>query len=96
MPYDVQYFTLLHKNFLYYLTEVYIMDAVKRARFISRLRRYASNNDLEFRWDESRGKGSHGTVYVGDRRTTVKTGELKPGYVRLLLDQLGLPPDALT
>ncbi|MEE8270906.1 MAG: type II toxin-antitoxin system HicA family toxin [Alphaproteobacteria bacterium] len=75
---------------------MYNTDAMKRARFVSRLRRYASKNDPEFRWDESRGKGSHGTVYVGNRRTTVKLGELKPGYVRLMLDQLGLLADALT
>lgn len=37
--------------------------------FIRRARRYARRNGLEFYLDPTRGKGSHGTVYVGDQRT---------------------------
>ena len=68
---------------------------MKRERLVSRLRRYARKNGLNFLLTASRGKGSHVTIVVGNRRTIVKSGELKPGYVALLLKQLGLPQDAL-
>ncbi len=44
-----------------------------------------------------RGKGSHGTLYYGDRRTTVKhrQAELKPGLLHAMLTQLGLTPEDL-
>ena len=68
---------------------------MKRDRFLSRLRRYGRKNDLAITVDLRKGKGSHAIVRIGGRKTTVKSGELKPGYVALLLKQLGLPPDAL-
>jgi mRNA interferase HicA len=68
---------------------------VKREQLLSRLRRYCRKSGLAFESSAKRGKGSHITVRVGDRTTTVKAGELSPGYVGLLLRQLDLPPDAL-
>jgi hypothetical protein len=41
------------------------------------------------------GKGSHVRLTVNGRTTTIKSGELSPAYVALLLKQLGLPRDAL-
>ncbi len=69
---------------------------MKRDQFLSRLRRHARKNGLPFRVDRLRGKGSHVTVYVGTARTIVKAGELNPGYVKVLLKQLRLPPDAIS
>lgn len=66
-----------------------------RDQFLSCLRRYCRKNGLAFRIDSERGKGSHVRVFVGDRSTIVKAGELKPHIVGLLLRQLGLPKDAL-
>lgn len=43
---------------------------------------------LSFRFDPRRGKGSHGALYVGQRRTIVKLGELKPGTFHGMLKQL--------
>lgn len=63
---------------------------MKRSRFLSRLRRYARNHGLDFKVVKSRGKGSHVTVTLGNKRTIVKSGELKPGYVKILLKQLGV------
>ena len=68
---------------------------MKRDRLISRLRRYARKNGLDFNVFESRGKGSHMTIMLGERRSIVKSGELKPGYVALILKQLGLPRGAI-
>ena len=58
--------------------------------FVRRARRYARKTDLEMRFDPSRGNGSHGLLYVGQRRTVVKRGELKPGTFRAMLKQLGI------
>ncbi len=69
---------------------------MKQNRFISRLRRYARKNGLPFRVDRHRGKGWHVTVYIGTARTIVKAGELNPNYVKVLLKQLRLPPDAVS
>lgn len=68
---------------------------MRRAQFIARLRRLARKQGAALTIDEGRGKGSHMTVTLGARFTIVKSGELKPGYVRVLLRQLGLPPGAL-
>ncbi len=65
---------------------------MKRSRFLSRLRHYAREHGLDFEVDKSRGKGSHVTVTLGTKRTIVKSGELKPGYVKILLKQLGARP----
>ena len=44
--------------------------------FIRRARRYARRSRLEFRFDASRGKGSHGILYLRDLRTVVQHGEI--------------------
>ena len=58
--------------------------------FVRRARRYARRADLEVRFDPSRGKGSHGLLYIGKRRTVVKRGELKRGTFRAMLKQLDI------
>ncbi len=67
---------------------------MKRDQFVRRVRKYCRKHGLIVSVDAARGKGSHVTVQIGDRRTIVKDGELAPGYVRLILRQLGLPEDA--
>ena len=58
--------------------------------FIRRARDYARKTGLSFRFDPTRGKGSHGRVYVGERFTTVQRGELKPGVLAAMLRQLNI------
>ncbi len=60
------------------------------AEFIRRFRRYAGSNNLEYRFEPTRGTGSHGRLWVGGRFTTVRHGELKPGTFRSMLRQLGI------
>ncbi len=67
---------------------------MKRAQFVRRLRKYCRNHGLTVSVDAARGKGSHVTIQIGAHRTIVKDGELVPGYVRMVLRQLGLPEDA--
>ena len=71
-------------------TFAYDLEEVNGAEFVRRARRYARKARLELRFDPGRGKGSHGLLYVGNRRTVVKRGELKPGALRGMLKQLGI------
>jgi hypothetical protein len=66
-----------------------------RGQFLRRLRKYCRQLGLSVSVEESRGKGSHVTVEVADRRTIVKGGRLSPIYIKLVLRQLGLPDDAV-
>jgi mRNA interferase HicA len=48
---------------------------------------------IEVRFVTRRGKGSHGTLYFGDRKTIVKDRkELSRGLLLDMLRQLGLEP----
>ncbi len=66
-----------------------------RGQFLRRLRKYCRQLGLSISVEESRGKGSHVTVEVEDRRTIVKGGRLSPIYIKLVLRQLGLPDGAV-
>ena len=63
---------------------------MKGSEFIRRTRRYARKNGLSFHFDPSHGKGSHGTVYIGDRDTTVQHGEIRKGTLANMLKDLNI------
>ena len=58
--------------------------------FIRRAQRYARRHRLEFHFDASHGKGSHGTIYIGNRRTTVQHGEIQPRTFHGMLRDLDI------
>lgn len=60
--------------------------------FIARARKWAKAEDVEVRFAASEGPGSHGTLHVGQRKTTVKDRkkELGKGLVRKILADLGI------
>ena len=60
--------------------------------FIRRVRKYARATGLAFEWRPDLGKGSHGVLILGDRRTVVRNqkDELKTGTYHAMLKQLGL------
>lgn len=69
---------------------------MNRDQFLRALRTYCRDNGLDApRFDPRRGKGGHGRVWVGERFTTIPSGELKTGTRRGILKTLGLPPDAV-
>ncbi|MCW5697190.1 MAG: hypothetical protein KIS96_10735 [Bauldia sp.] len=68
---------------------------MRRERLLAALRDLARERRVAFMVNEGRGKGSHYRVTVGDRTTTIKSGDLSPRYVELILKQLGLPKDAV-
>ncbi len=60
--------------------------------FIRKIQKYAKIARLSFEWRADRGKGSHGLLILGDRRTVVRNpkDELKTGTYHAMLKQLGL------
>jgi mRNA interferase HicA len=60
--------------------------------FLKKLRKIARERDLRLEFVRERGKGSHGTLYLGDRRTIMKDRkkEIGPGLLSKMLTNLGL------
>lgn len=60
--------------------------------FLRRLRKYGKSHDLAVEFVATRGKGSHGTVYLGNRRTTLKDRrkEIGHGLLNAMLHDLGI------
>ena len=48
-------------------------------KFIAKVRKWARSRNLEVRFVASEGGGSHGTLYAGSRRTTVKDRKMEIG-----------------
>ncbi len=67
---------------------------MNRTAFLRELNAYCRSAGLEYRFDAAHGKGGHGRVYVGDKFTTVKSGEISNVVKQGLLKQLGVPKDA--
>ncbi len=66
---------------------------VNGKQFIRRATAWAKARGIKVVVDPSRGKGGHQTIRIGDKWTTVQTGELKPGIFHAMLKQLGIPKD---
>ncbi len=60
--------------------------------FIRKVQKYAKAAGLTCEWRADRGKGSHGVLILGDRRTVVRNpkDELKTGTYYAMLKQIGL------
>ncbi len=68
------------------------MQMMKGSEFLRKLRRFARLHGMNCRFIPERGKGSHGTIYLGDRRTVIRNlkDELKPGTFHAMMKQLGI------
>jgi hypothetical protein len=64
-------------------------------QFIMRVRRWAKSRGLEVRFLASEGPGSHGTLHVGRRKTTVKDRrkEIGKGLLAKMLADLEIERD---
>ena len=60
--------------------------------FVRRARRYARRNGLEWRFDPTQGKGSHGRFFIEERYTAVQHGEIGTGTLRSMLRDLNIDP----
>ena len=60
--------------------------------FIKKVKKLGKANNLNVRVDSKRGKGSHVTLYYGDKFTVVRNpkDELKTGTLNAMLKQLGI------
>jgi mRNA interferase HicA len=60
--------------------------------FIRKIRKLGKVRGVPVELDDSRGKGSHATLYYGTAFTVVRNrkDELKTGTLHAMLDQLGL------
>jgi mRNA interferase HicA len=65
---------------------------VKGSEFLRRVESLAKDRGLTVRFVARRGKGSHGTLYLGEKWTIVRNpkDELKSGTLHAMLKQLGL------
>ena len=68
----------------------YWSRGMKRDQFLRELRKAAEERGRPFTVFTDRGKGSHYRVHLGERSSTVESGELTPSYCRLVRKQLGL------
>ena len=70
---------------------------MKGAEFIRKITRTGRRNNIPVRFVKEQGKGSHGTLYYGDRSTIVKDRkkEIGPGLLAKMLRDLGLARDDL-
>jgi mRNA interferase HicA len=62
------------------------------AEFVHKIKRLGRKRDVVVKFDQRHGKGSHGTLHYGNRKTTVKAPrkEIGIGLLGMMLSQLGL------
>ena len=67
---------------------------MKGKEFVERVTELGRSRNVPVRLDAKRGKGSHVTLYYGDRKTVVKDRrkEIGPGLMAAMARQLGLDP----
>ena len=63
---------------------------MKREALLRELKAFARRQNKPFEVFTDKGKGSHYRVCFDGKMTTIKSGELTPGYVRLIKKQLGI------
>ena len=65
---------------------------MRGSEFIDRVVELGRERQVTAYFDPKRGKGSHGTLYYGARKTTVKDRrkEIGPGLLSRMIRQLGL------
>jgi mRNA interferase HicA len=70
---------------------------VNGAEFIRLVRRIARRRGETVAFVAHRGKGSHGTLYLGERRTIVKDRkkEIGKGLIARMLSDLAIGPDEM-
>lgn len=71
-----------------------ILNLVKGSEFIRKVEKLGRETKVEVSFVPQRGKGSHGTLYLGDKWTVVRNpkDELKTGTLHAMLKQLGIDP----
>ncbi len=70
---------------------------MKGSEFLRKLKGLARRRGVPVAFDKKHGKGSHGTLTYGERRTTLKDPkkEIGKGLLNAMLNDLGLTKDEL-
>ncbi|MGH6974818.1 MAG: type II toxin-antitoxin system HicA family toxin [Stellaceae bacterium] len=70
---------------------------MKGSEFLRKLKDLARSRGVPVAFDKKHGKGSHGTLTYGERRTTLKDlkKEIGKGLLNAMLSDLGLTKDEL-
>ena len=70
---------------------------MKGSELLRKLKALARRRDLPCKWVRSRGAGSHGTLYLGDRLTVVKDlkKDIGPGLLADMCKQLNIRKEDL-
>jgi mRNA interferase HicA len=65
--------------------------------FVRRLRKLGRQDGIHVVYRQDEGPGSHGTIYYGQRRTTLKDPrkEIGRGLLRKMCQDLGIDPSRL-
>jgi mRNA interferase HicA len=65
---------------------------MKGSEFLKKIQKLAKEKSVVCSWHPEKGKGSHGILKYGERRTTLRNlkDELKTGTYHGMLKQLGL------
>lgn len=73
------------------------MVSMNGNELVRKIRRYGKEKGLVVELIQARGKGSHGLLYLGEKRTTIRnlSDELKTGTLTGMLEQLGLTKNDL-
>lgn len=69
-----------------------ILNSMTGHEFIRKIRKMGRKQGVKVTFVAERGKGSHGTLYYGDKLTIVRSpkDELKSGTLHAMLEQIGL------
>ena len=73
-------------------TKMYDTVLMNGNEFIKRLRKIAKAGKMNMKIIKGQGKGSHFTLYLDSKKTTIKDRkkEIGPGLLNAMLDQLGI------
>jgi mRNA interferase HicA len=65
---------------------------MRGSEFLQKIQALGKKNGVPVRFEKHHGRGSHGTLYYGQQKTTVKDRkkEIGPGLLAAMLKQLGL------
>ena len=74
-----------------------MITAVNGTEFLRRIKRIGKCRNIPVRFEPQRGKGSQGTLFFGDRSTTIKdrNKDIGAGLLSDMLRQIGLTKNDL-
>ena len=71
---------------------MYDAESMNGNELLKKLKKIAKERKINLKLVKSHGKGSHGTLHFGGKKTTMKDPkkEIGPGLFKAMLDRIGL------